>query len=146
MSNSFKPKDYLKFSEDLLKRGGISQNEALFRGSISRAYYSAFLTARDIIDKKYPLGIDRDKSDVHRQVCEILKVFHPFEPDLSDNLFDLKQLRVDADYHFRNAECLEEQIIDSSCDFNIKQNAIDCTIIAKDFIIKLNRIPLSRLP
>lgn len=137
---NFLPEDFITFSKNILNCKEICQNEALFRSAVSRAYYSAFLTARNKIDKKYPHGIDRSRQDIHQQVIEILKVFRGRDEDLSHNLFELKQHRVDADYHFLNAESENEKFLLTGCDYSKKQTAEDCVGLASDIICRIEKL------
>lgn len=74
---------------------------AAIRSCISRAYYSAFLFARD------KAGIRNDSGSLHR---EVINYYLNIDKTVHNRLKSLKQLRTDADYEMnktlteRNAE------------------------------------------
>lgn len=136
----FNPSDFLTFSQDLLSPGGIRQNEALCRSAISRAYYSAFLSAREKIDTLDSSILDHTKYDMHKQVTEALFLlrFRRQERWLSNELYQLKKYRLDADYRFVSACDLEEHCKMSNP--NIKSTAITCINLANYVIGRINTL------
>ncbi|MGQ9723591.1 MAG: HEPN domain-containing protein [Candidatus Jordarchaeum sp.] len=68
---SFDPKDFLKLSRNLISDVNYNTQESVFRTSISRAYYSAFLVCRSWLETKgfrFP-----PTSDVHEKVIKYLR-------------------------------------------------------------------------
>ena len=67
-------------------------DEAILRTGIGRCYYTAFLKGRDY------LGLSGTfKKDIHKVVLEELKQKGMW--GVASDLFDLKQLRIKADYY-----------------------------------------------
>lgn len=59
--------EYIKIAEDLIVQGDSSPIEsAYFRSSVSRAYYGAYCTARDIVEQKLDYTVP--KGDSHKFV------------------------------------------------------------------------------
>lgn len=63
---------YIKIAEELIAQGDSSLIEsAYFRSSVSRAYYGAYCTARDIVEQT--LGFSVPKGDSHTFVINKFK-------------------------------------------------------------------------
>lgn len=85
------PIDFYRLAVELYSDTATSQ--AKLRTAIGRAYYSAFLCARD------RMSLEGVKQDVHKQV---INKYHSTgnqqDTLLANNLEDLRALRTDADY------------------------------------------------
>ena len=81
----FDPPQFFSLAQKL-----ASGDEVSVRTSVSRAYYSAFLVARE------ELGLSRERApDVHKRVIEELRVkSHP----VANRLHLLRRMRNTADY------------------------------------------------
>ena len=102
----FFPKDFLAFSKEILDCEHLKKNEALFRSVISRAYYSAFLSAREKIDELDNMILKHYLTNMHQQVMDVLLLNSKFfvqDNSLSSDLMELHNYRIDADYHFEEA-------------------------------------------
>ena len=136
----FNPNDFFDFARNLLRRGGIHQNEALCRSVISRVYYAAFLEAREKIDTINNSFLNHTQYDMHRQVINVLRRrFRAQDASLSDDLFELKTYRIDADYHF-NASCCPIEHCNKPRDVNQKATSIDCRDMANNIINRISRL------
>jgi hypothetical protein len=138
----FFPEDFLTLADDLLKSATLNKNEALFRSIISRAYYSAFLSAREKIDSLYPMALYHPKHDMHQQIVDFLgkgKIYFEDE-SLSSDLLELRTFRVDADYHFPNACKSYEKKIRAGTSPDSLQTAQNCYDMAEDIINRVNAL------
>jgi uncharacterized protein (UPF0332 family) len=79
---------------------GDAEISVTARSIVSRAYYAAFLVARD----KASLGED-ESFEIHRRV---LNYYEQHKPDLANQLFQLRRLRTDADYKMQK-QCVRKQ-------------------------------------
>lgn len=84
---AFAPVDYLALAAALHYEAKKDGAESKRRTAVSRAYYGAFLQARE------NAGISSKGRDGHERVIQ-----HYHDAALANWLRDLKQLRVDADY------------------------------------------------
>ena len=102
----FNPNDFLIFSRSILDCANLTKNESLYRTAISRSYYASFLTAREKIDELEPHQMSHLNANSHEEVTRALWFprFFTKDPDLSDDLAELKRFRIEADYHFPNAQ------------------------------------------
>ena len=93
---AFAPKEFLSFADKLM--ASSERPEALIRTAISRAYYAAFLEARERVRRIYPQDFVKLQrpADVHALVRDLLKRKGQFS--LSDKLFSLFLERGHADY------------------------------------------------
>ncbi|GAA6167849.1 HEPN domain-containing protein [Sessilibacter corallicola] len=107
------PQDMVKFAFDLYKENNsTSENtannepkEIEFRTVVNRAYYGAFLTARDFAK------VSNESGSVH---SDVIKHFEKKKAGIvSNNLDSLKKLRTKADY--KPKETLSEQEAKTSC-------------------------------
>lgn len=80
------PKEMVAFAGELLSK---SESEQDFRSIINRAYYGAFLTARD------KAGIKNSGGSIHK---EVIDYYQTRVSKVSNNLSVLKKLRQKADY------------------------------------------------
>jgi len=135
--SEFEPKKFLIFSKKLLEIENVDPAKAFHRSAISRAYYSAFLFAREKIDSIDDRALDRTRPDIHKQVAVSSCLF---DTTLPDDLFELRDYRTDADYRFHNAKNEHEQSIKSNKDPNIRETVENCIEMAEDII---ERIELS---
>ncbi len=129
--SNFDPKKFLIFSKKLLEINNPKPIEAFHRSAISRAYYSVFLFAREKIDFKDNRIIEHTKHDVHKQVAMASIMF---DPDLYDDFLELRDSRVDSDYHFSNANNEQERYFEKEEDPNLKTTAENCIGMADDII------------
>ncbi len=89
----FNPVDLYYFASELYKQADLANNfppEALYRSIISRAYYSAFLAARN------KCQLENHGADVHRLVIDYWK---KHKAVIANRLINLKDCRTDADYN-----------------------------------------------
>ncbi len=94
----FDPRDYLALTARSLAE---FFDEATQRSAINRAYYAAFLVAREYVDQRGgtanpPRG--RRWGSHERVIFSIGMVRHPAAKRIRRSLFDLKKLRTSADY------------------------------------------------
>lgn len=88
----FNPVDNYRFASLLYEQNDDTKYpESCTRTTISRAYYSAFIAARD------NAKIIATQGSVHQQVIDYYKT--PKMQQLANNLNDLRALRTCADYH-----------------------------------------------
>ena len=83
---SIKPQNMVNYARQMLKN---NSSELELRNVINRAYYGAFLTARDAAN------ITDSSGSIHKKVADHYSIYNSH---LSNNLFALKKLRVKADY------------------------------------------------
>lgn len=139
--DKFHPGDYLTFAKSLLENEYLEKNPALCRSVVSRSYYSAFLTAREQIDKidsekiKYFDDSGRKRFDIHRQVKEILGCV---DNGVSLSLKSLRDWRNDADYYFMDAG--NENNKNSNQGVNDTDFASSCNEKANQLILKILEI------
>ena len=138
----FDPQDFLSFANDLLNTASLTKNEAFCRSIISRAYYSAFLTAREKIDSLDSMALYHPRHDMHQQVTDVLQNTNYYLQDesLSSDLVELHTYRVDADYHFPNACKSYEKRIRASNSPDLLQTAQNCYDLAEDVINRTNNL------
>lgn len=90
--------DFLKLSKALLADSNYCDNtfsEAAMRTIISRAYYAAFLYARQQLEQKHRVRFNK-KARVHKQVMIKLKTY---DRTLGGLLHTLRENRNKADYN-----------------------------------------------
>lgn len=89
---AFDPATYVALAQEL--HGQATQDGATLRAGISRAYYGAFLMARN------HYGMDSSGKDGHKRVRERYETNHrnPACLSVADALATLKKLREQADY------------------------------------------------
>lgn len=102
----FNPKDFLKLSKDLIDDTQYNTRESVYRTSISRAYYSAFLVCRTWLETKgykFP-----PTTDAHQKVIKYLrqkriyKNLHHKTRTVADVLAKLRRSgRNEADYNLQ---------------------------------------------
>jgi hypothetical protein len=86
------PVDFYKQAQEWFDNGDPAIS-VTGRSIVSRAYYAAFLLARD------EAGISEDDPfEPHRKVHEY---YQRHEPTLANQLFQLRRLRTNADYKMR---------------------------------------------
>lgn len=87
---SIKPSDLVSYAEEILDHGGC---ETHFRNVIGRAYYGAFLTARDkaqeMSDEKF------DGGGAHMQ---LVRFYKNVDETIANMLDGLRIHRISADY------------------------------------------------
>ncbi len=94
-SSNFNPEDFLDLARVLLADTDPNLGNAKYRSSISRAYYAAFLKAREkCTDRGCSYG---RSSDVHERVIKDVKGVLG-DRTSGDFLRLLKELRTKADY------------------------------------------------
>ena len=103
---TFDSTHFLKFAKELKEKENLlledcdcNVKQCIYRTIISRAYYSAFLSAQEKINKtKYKKSLQKGIRNVgsHNAVIDILLEIN-FQA--SNYLSILKKLRVDADYN-----------------------------------------------
>lgn len=95
--------DYLKLARELFRQARRSSiREAKLRTAISRAYYHAFIKARNHLRDKDKRSIPRQ--DAHQYVIiQFLNRTDPISQSIGDDLARLRKLRNLADYEDRFA-------------------------------------------
>ena len=83
---SIKPEEMVDYAYGMLDPHG---SEIEWRNAVNRAYYGAFLTARN------QAGIKNSGGSVHRDVADY---YRQSNPGVSNKLDNLKRLRETADY------------------------------------------------
>lgn len=100
------PKDLADYAFDLYNQcKPVPCSELEIRTIINRAYYGAFLTARDFS------GVQNTSGSIHREVIEHYQNKHIGR--VSNNLDSLKRLRQKADYELDST--LSERDAKTSC-------------------------------
>lgn len=89
MATEFNPADYFSLAQTLLSQS--KGDDAQLRSALSRAYYSAFVTARD------HAGVSSVGKDGHARVISYYKD-NAANFFIAQNLEQLKRLRERADY------------------------------------------------
>lgn len=92
----FDPREFLQLAHVLGGGGHLPYPSACSRSAISRAYYSAFLSARDRIEAYN--GRPLPRRGVHDTVWRAMAYGQGAVKTLGLALRDLKKLREDADY------------------------------------------------
>lgn|SRR2546425_4126170 len=95
-SNRFDPNEFLSVAKSLDPSGSNAQG---FRRTIlGRAYYAAFLAAREKVRRKFPsyFAGPAGKEAVHLKVQDLLKTWG--YSNIANKLYALGQWRVKADY------------------------------------------------
>src|SRR5437773_586053 len=87
----------MELAQELARLAAVDQNEIKLRSAISRAYYAAFLLARDKLKVPSGPGTPEIHREVINQVRRRSKMF-------GDYLYELKELRKTADYDFPAVE------------------------------------------
>jgi len=95
---SFNWLGYLNTAQELMNKvDEFSDQEAIYRASVSRAYYAVFCLARNYVK-------DNDKTEFygndHQRLQDYL-IGHAYKPrkTIGKRLRDLHQHRIKADYH-----------------------------------------------
>lgn len=83
---SVEPKEMVSYAHGLLH---VDNSELELRNVINRAYYGAFLTARDAA------SIDNSSASVHH---DVISHYQRRNPRIGSRLDDLKRMRQKADY------------------------------------------------
>lgn len=95
----FDPDDFARLATSLVQ---TPCGAAHSRTSISRAYYSTFLTAKTLLDPYFHLG---KTAEVHTVVQMLLSnSTSNIARELGRTLDDLRSMRNDADYDLRNGD------------------------------------------
>jgi len=93
-------RDFLLFAEACLN---TLQGDAAARSAISRAYYAAFHTANDYLNRFPPGSFDDVAPGKHQQVIKALESLdHPESIRWIGTMWNLKGLREAADYQLGN--------------------------------------------
>src|SRR5262245_60462659 len=82
------PADFYHQAQQWFELGNL-ESSVTARSIVSRAYYAAFLVARD------DAGIGEEEFEPHRKVLEY---YLKCKPTLANELLQLRRLRTDADY------------------------------------------------
>lgn len=91
----FDPSDFLSIAKWLLTKEEIREEEAMFRTSISRAYYSVLLIVKRHLETM-GFSIPEDHR-VHEKAEKLLKMY--IDRTAGDELGGLRRMRRDADYN-----------------------------------------------
>ena len=104
MSKVFDPAEFGKIAEEIVEN--VENNavfrksrEAFLRTAISRAYYSAFLLARE--KKRLEVGIVSKSPEVHKEVMDW--VYQKFGKKKYDQFLNLRRMRNEADYELEKS-------------------------------------------
>lgn len=98
MSPNFAPEQYLFIAQGLYTKKSEQYGEAAIRACMSRAYYAAFLTARDNATGDYSGGKDSHDGLINRYRTSSVAI----EKSIGNHLYQLKRLRKKADYDIGN--------------------------------------------
>ncbi len=94
----FDPRRYLSLAEHVL---AASEDEAAWRSALSRAYYAAFLVAREYVDGRGIKGRARSGRRLgshERVIFSVGAIPDEMSSTMRNTLFRLKRLRTNADY------------------------------------------------
>lgn len=111
----FNPIDFLDFSKNLIDDKSINKNEAFYRSIISRSYYSALLTIREIIDNFNITILAHGGTPSHNDIIKKISKLPTTNVNfyqlrtLKLNLNELKIYRINADYKFSGAKHPKEK-------------------------------------
>lgn len=90
--------EYLNLARKLAGTDANPGNEAELRSAISRAYYAAFITARNYLRDRDNIRIPRERS--HQFVInQFRESSDNYRAKLGRRLLRLRNYRVSADYH-----------------------------------------------
>jgi hypothetical protein len=92
VSNLFDPIDFLTLADKLSNGAG----ESYFRTSISRSYYSVFISTRDKIELQFGKPKLNKPGEIHQAVIDKLKELNLGY--LADKLDQLRRWRTKSDY------------------------------------------------
>ena len=118
-SVDFTPVDFYNFANCLYQD---HSSEVAYRTVIGRAYYAAFLCARD------SANIVNTSGSVHK---EVITHFTTRKKKIGGNLKDLRDLREKADYHANKTVQ--------------KREAGESLRLAKNILIELNYLPKQKI-
>lgn len=109
---SFNWSDYLKIAKLLMASSDPATKEASLRSAVSRAYYAAFITARNFARDKKHLNLEGRTTD-HFKVIDF---FRKSNPRIDRELKQLKIFREICDYedHVENLETIAQDAINCS--------------------------------
>ncbi|MFQ6073375.1 MAG: hypothetical protein ACE5KT_11860 [Methanosarcinales archaeon] len=95
MSNIFDPSDFLNIAKWLIRNvDNVSDKEALFRTSVSRSYYAAFLKSKKYLEERgFTIPMDKD---AHKET--IKKIREYIDRPTGDKLDELRRKRNASDY------------------------------------------------
>jgi uncharacterized protein (UPF0332 family) len=108
----FDPRRYLSLAETVL---AVSDDEAALRSALSRAYYAAFLVAREYVDDRGIRGRPRSGRRLgshERVIFSVGAIPDDAAITMRSILFGLKRLRTSADYDLDYADA-EQQVSDA---------------------------------
>jgi hypothetical protein len=94
----FDPRQYLSLAENVL---AARADEAALRSAVSRAYYAAFLVAREYIDDRGITGRPRSGRRLgshERVIFSVGAIPDASSVTMRNLLFGLRRLRTNADY------------------------------------------------
>lgn len=95
MPRGFNPRKFLDLGKRLLVDHGYGEEESRARTAVGRFYYAAFLVA---LQKLQSEGIPiQDESKIHKEVIDTY--MDKGLSSIGDLLDQLREMRVDADYH-----------------------------------------------
>lgn len=114
--------DFIDVADRLMALSTRGESEE--RSAIGRAYYGAFLHARDYVDAEIaPIA---NKPGVH---LAIRKQIEPFDQKIALDLRRLHELRRDADYDIPHPRG------------NVAQEAFDAIELARKIVAAVNALP-----
>jgi len=90
---SIKGEDLYNYASDLYELNKADSEEIILRQVSGRAYYGAFLFARD------KAGLTSTSADVHKMTSNYWRVRRE---DVANHLDDLKKKRTEADYQIKD--------------------------------------------
>lgn len=105
----------LRVCKDQTEPFAVIAQEAIYRSVVNRAYYAAFLLARD------KAGITNTGGSVHQ---DVIKYYQAHQSSVSNRLMQLKKLRSDADY----SSCKQMQLNDANKALKISNNVFNALI------------------
>lgn len=95
---SFDWSEYLSVAKELATQTTTAHKEAKLRSAISRAYYAAFITARNNLRDRSGLLIPKT-SDAHSYVSQQFELsVDPVRRTIGEKLVRLRRFRRQADY------------------------------------------------
>jgi uncharacterized protein (UPF0332 family) len=132
----FNPVQFLDFSKNLRNDSIFTDLETNTRVIISRAYYSAFLHAKEYLKEKEGVEFTNDRYD-HISVEQMLKI--RVNRTIGSIIRELRENRHAADYELNNPAIITTRARATRIINFDKQAQNDCICLAESIISRLSR-------